>query len=169
MGFHLVGKSHGEDDRWEVQGYSAVQSGLVTAAHGGLLNFGAMIFRVLGRFPVTSFAFYGCHCGYGGNGLPVDDIDWCCWVHDCCFGELIAGGCNPYIVHYSFTYRHGILTCSNRNPESCARRACECDRAAVLCFLQHEAAYSPFYSFYPKDRQCNQPMPACLPALSPAP
>lgn len=43
---------------------------------------------------------YGCWCGFGGNGKPVDGVDECCKLHDECYGR-IQPKCNPYLTSYN--------------------------------------------------------------------
>lgn len=39
-----------------------------------VVNFGAMILCAVGRNPLD-YNNYGCFCGLGGEGTPVDDVD----------------------------------------------------------------------------------------------
>lgn len=39
-----------------------------------VLNFGVMIWCAVGRNPLH-YNGYGCFCGLGGGGTPVDDVD----------------------------------------------------------------------------------------------
>ena len=46
---------------------------------------------------------YGCWCGPGGSGKPVDGSDKCCQIHDFCYDKVIAGKkCNPYFQQYLY-------------------------------------------------------------------
>ena len=36
----------------------------------------------LTQFDYTGF---GCYCGVGGNGYPIDETDACCQFHDTCW------------------------------------------------------------------------------------
>ena len=58
-----------------------------------------------GRFPLClEYDDYGCWCGPGGSGAPVDGADTCCMHHDHCYDDIIANGtCNPYTAQYHWT------------------------------------------------------------------
>ncbi|MFH4977080.1 hypothetical protein AB6A40_003789 [Gnathostoma spinigerum] len=84
---------------------------------------------------------YGCYCGYGGRGQPVDSIDRCCFYHDICYGNAIdCGQCSKwyqlYIGNYAWECINGKPTCKASN-NACLMTICECDREAVECWAQH--------------------------------
>ncbi|KAL9984686.1 hypothetical protein ACROYT_G007010 [Oculina patagonica] len=86
---------------------------------------------------------YGCWCGFGGSGTPVDQTDRCCYIHDACYDNLIyKNTCSswwmPYYSSYLYTPCH---TCvpessypSDDNNAACRTALCECDSKAVQCF-----------------------------------
>ncbi|XP_053777125.1 phospholipase A2, membrane associated isoform X2 [Desmodus rotundus] len=79
--------------------------------HGDLLDFRKMIRLVTGKEAMSSYSFYGCHCGLGGKGSPKDATDRCCATHDCCYYRLQKRGCRTKSLSYKFAYRKGQITC----------------------------------------------------------
>ncbi|XP_032970727.1 group IID secretory phospholipase A2 isoform X2 [Rhinolophus ferrumequinum] len=47
----------------------------VTPTQGGIMNLNKMVKQVTGKTTITSYWPYGCHCGLGGKGPPVDATD----------------------------------------------------------------------------------------------
>ena len=46
---------------------------------------------------------YGCWCGPGGSGTPVDGSDACCRTHDHCYDRILKNEtCDPYLDNYKF-------------------------------------------------------------------
>ncbi|CAL8279747.1 unnamed protein product [Merluccius merluccius] len=119
----------------------------LACAHQGLnpraLNqFRAMILCVMpDSSPVMDYSDYGCYCGLGGSGTPVDDVDRCCQIHDQCYSNAMQhDDCwpifdNPYTEHYYYTCNHRKVTCTSRN-RHCEKFICECDRKAAECFAR---------------------------------
>ncbi|XP_041855983.1 phospholipase A2 [Melanotaenia boesemani] len=109
-------------------------------------QFGKMITCAQPSADPLAYNDYGCWCGFGGTGTPVDDVDKCCKVHDHCYKESrITPGCTalsdlPYIIVYDFTCSNKQVTCSATN-NKCQAAVCECDRVAAHCFAQ--ATYNP--------------------------
>ncbi|XP_069561141.1 phospholipase A2, minor isoenzyme-like [Brachyistius frenatus] len=126
-----------------------------------LNQFRKMILCVLpDSWPVLDFADYGCFCGKGGYGEPVDELDRCCEVHDRCYDDAMQHPeCwfildNPYTEFYDYSCDEANkkVTCGNDNKE-CEMFICECDRKAAECF--GKATYNPEHEHLPSD-QCQQ-------------
>ncbi|XP_040897981.1 phospholipase A2 [Toxotes jaculatrix] len=121
-------------------------------------QFRAMILcTVPDSWPVLDYADYGCYCGLGGSGAPVDELDRCCQVHDQCYSDAMQHeDCwpildNPYTEMYSYSCDRAskTVTCRNNN-DPCEKFICECDREAAMCFAK--ADYNEGNAHLPSDR-----------------
>ncbi|KAK3100433.1 hypothetical protein FSP39_019912 [Pinctada imbricata] len=106
---------------------------------------------------------YGCYCGWGGSGAPVDGIDACCMAHDNCYGNVTAKSnnqCTPKWMHYVFSMKknqagpvHNIVECLDKknhkfpstpdfqNPYYCHYQICLCDKGLAECVEKHRNIY----------------------------
>ncbi|XP_072921500.1 phospholipase A2, minor isoenzyme-like [Hemitrygon akajei] len=104
-----------------------------------LIQFSNMIKCAMpGVSPLLQINNYGCYCGIGGSGTPVDEFDRCCQTHDNCYGDATTKEkCtyfySPTMILYSYTCTNGKIECTNSNSR-CGKFICECDRQAAICF-----------------------------------
>ncbi|NXA54573.1 PA2G5 phospholipase, partial [Nothocercus julius] len=117
-------------------------------AHGSLRELQRMITQATGRSAVLHYAFYGCHCGWGGRGQPKDATDWCCQRHDVCYDGLLQHSCNAKQQHYYYRWHGSRPACAKGS--WCAQLSCECDRSLALCLRQHLSTYRAALRFYPQ-------------------
>ena len=95
------------------------------------------------RYEFYDLSNYGCWCGVGGSGRPIDRIDRCCWAHDKCFEQARTQDfkCNPKKIMYSWSCDDDLQTgvCENvvndesRDNVKCARASCICDSVFARC------------------------------------
>ncbi|XP_015756807.1 PREDICTED: basic phospholipase A2 nigroxin B-like [Acropora digitifera] len=100
----------------------------------------------------SSYYDYGCYCGYGGGGEPVDETDKCCQIHDKCYdavkdAKLCTFSSSIYWRVYS---RDGTCTGCADPEGTCKRAICECDGAASRCFKH--AKYNEENFDYPQEK-----------------
>nr|AAY47067.1 alpha taipoxin-2 precursor [Oxyuranus scutellatus scutellatus] len=106
-----------------------------------LVQFGFMI-KCANRNsrPVSHYMDYGCYCGPGGSGTPIDDLDRCCQVHDQCYDEAVRRyRCSPYLTMYSWKCYGTAPSCNSKT--QCEGFVCNCDAKAAECFAR--SPYQP--------------------------
>ncbi|XP_066428716.1 phospholipase A2-like [Eleutherodactylus coqui] len=134
----------------------------VAGSQAGLVKFGRMVQQATKRPALWSFSFYGCYCGLGGQGWPMDDIDWCCQKHDCCYDVLMKAGCAPLSQDYNYSHINGVITCDDEDLNGCARVCCECDREISHCFRENNHRYRKEHNLNFSRKKCwGKPLP-CL-------
>lgn len=106
-----------------------------------------MIEKVTGKPALTNYGFYGCYCGWGGQGTPKDGTDWCCWVHDYCYAQLEEKGCNTLTQSYKYRVAWGLVTCERGS--YCQTQLCTCDQKFVYCLKRNRRSYNPLYQYFP--------------------
>ncbi|CAH1251392.1 PLA2G2A [Branchiostoma lanceolatum] len=117
-----------------------------------LEQLGDMIVKMTGREP-WAYWDYGCWCGPGGQGAPVDETDFCCRTHDHCYDALDLPPCNwgdaeTYLVPYQFNIQNKNVTCLDESG-SCRRSLCECDKGLSTCLSR--STYVPAHNHMNQD------------------
>ncbi|XP_054126805.1 group 10 secretory phospholipase A2 [Melozone crissalis] len=138
---------------------AAVSKGTVEGrvrSRRGILELAGAIRCSTGRSPFA-FLRYGCYCGLGGKGWPMDRVDWCCFHHDCCYGRAEQAGCQPKTESYHWECKDNSAVCDSLE-DKCQKMACECDREAAKCFSK--APYHRKYLLWP-DFLCGEIQPLC--------
>ncbi|XP_036888734.1 phospholipase A2 group V [Sturnira hondurensis] len=118
------------------------------AVLGGFLELKSMIEKVTGKDALMDYGFYGCYCGLGGQGTPKDATDWCCRVHDYCYGVLENKGCDIRMQYYKYRYSRGLVSCEP-GPR-CQVQLCACDRSLAYCLKKNLRSYNPAYKYVSK-------------------
>ncbi|KXJ14279.1 phospholipase A2 A2-actitoxin-Cgg2a [Exaiptasia diaphana] len=117
----------------------------------GFIQFYRLIREFTKRDP-TDYWNYGCWCGLGGKGTPLDETDRCCKEHDLCFNQLTRSRiCGRYEVYRKNYYHTGLKCYTGWWSSRCGRGICKCDVAAVKCFRR--SRFNKSYRKYKKS-QC---------------
>jgi len=94
---------------------------------------------------VTGLADYGCFCGRGGEGIPLDETDRCCEIHDKCWGNTGHGSIDNLLAKYSSECKNGNFICQSE--DKYLKALCDCDREAAICFAKNSHTFKlQFYN-----------------------
>ena len=123
-----------------------------------LLHFNDMILCLqpnLGTKDVlATYADYGCYCGKGGSGASLDETDYCCRVHDSCYGDSdhlkrnfkVVHAYNvletPYTSRYAYKCEKEKVKCDVKRNNDFEQFVCECDRRAAECFKSKRSTFN---------------------------
>ncbi|XP_052405180.1 otoconin-90 [Carassius gibelio] len=113
---------------------------------------GEMLYCLTGRCP-HEYQHYGCYCGQQGTGNPVDQMDRCCFLQQCCLEQLVVLGCRKN------RKLSAHISCHNGKPRCsgvsvCDRLQCVCDRSTAECMAASHFNHSVTSS-------CSGPRPPC--------
>ncbi|KAM9278926.1 LOW QUALITY PROTEIN: otoconin-90 [Cariama cristata] len=99
-----------------------------------LLNFVNKMKCVTGFCP-RDFEDYGCSCRFEMEGLPVDEVDECCFQHRKCYEEAMEMECtwDPSKISTDVSCSTENLTCEFEDP--CEQVLCNCDKDAIECLV----------------------------------
>ncbi|XP_048578353.1 acidic phospholipase A2 [Nematostella vectensis] len=127
---------------------SSRKQGLMPAGKRSLYEFRLMIECETGR-NAFDFNRYGCWCGMGGGGNPVDDIDVCCMEHDHCYTQAEYHCTWPGQIYWDLYRRIGCSECDAGNNSPCEQALCECDAQAARCFRDNLNQYDAGFKSHP--------------------
>ncbi|MFH4974772.1 hypothetical protein AB6A40_001481 [Gnathostoma spinigerum] len=133
----------------------ALSSICMSIALGQLISHSKAMWNIEGmsecllQFSALYYNNYGCYCGFGGKGVPVDDIDRCCEQHDRCYeSALECGYCysslSAYVAGYDWSCEknssyNDVLVCpdDHKYTSPCSYAICLCDKQLVECWAKY--------------------------------
>ncbi|XP_023981091.1 putative inactive group IIC secretory phospholipase A2 [Physeter macrocephalus] len=104
--------------------------------HGSFWQFQRMVKHITGPRTFFSNYGYGCYCGLGGIGTPMDDTDSPGSINFQPYEKLKQLSCQPVLTGYQFHVTNGTVIGEGEAVECalgpgvgclCGLRACECD------------------------------------------
>nr|XP_039248632.1 basic phospholipase A2 PA-12C-like [Styela clava] len=105
---------------------------------------------------LANYNDYGCYCGRGGSGTPVDASDRCCYNHDNCYDDVgyqyDLSEFTIYFATYSYKCNRGSIQC--RNKRGWRRKLCECDKKLALCLSTHRDSYKTKHINLDIEKRC---------------
>ncbi|KHN81797.1 Phospholipase A2, major isoenzyme [Toxocara canis] len=85
-------------------------------------------------YTALTYSNYGCWCGIGGGGEPVDGIDRCCMLHDKCYDAAVERKeCFDVFFEYIEDYS---WHCVDKEPV-CKGSDPIWQRKQCICFAEH--------------------------------
>jgi secretory phospholipase A2 len=130
---------------------------MMTQEVGSVIDLGNML-ETTGSCGILSYTRlargYGNHCGYGGSGKIIDNIDECCYKHDACWNAM------NYRMQVTKTYTWGypgggpaMVKCFDCGPgktkdEKIKCDICKCDRRLAVCVERAIKWGTPCPSFF---------------------
>ncbi|OCT83801.1 hypothetical protein XELAEV_18021941mg [Xenopus laevis] len=116
------------------------------------------------RTPLLGINMYGCFCGIGGSGHPQDEVDRCCFLHDCCYQYAnLTFNCDSSFQPYKFSCKRSQIKCKASGV--CAQMSCECDKKFAECLTTAKPKDKHF--FFNGENICTKPTEIC-PAIYPS-
>ncbi|XP_032868438.1 basic phospholipase A2 Sms-N6-like [Amblyraja radiata] len=113
------------------------------------------------QFSIYNVNGYGCYCGKGGDGVPLDDFDTCCFHHDCCYEAALLTSCgkgtNIYLKPSYAVCEEGRAECPE-GLQPCSSDLCLCDKQFAECLAI--ATYQDQHSSY-QQKFCTEPKRKC--------
>ncbi|XP_015210347.1 otoconin-90 isoform X2 [Lepisosteus oculatus] len=92
---------------------------------------GEILHCLTGRCP-HEYEMYGCYCGQEGRGRPMDELDRCCFFHQCCLEQIRMFGCRAERkLNIQVSCDNGQPACAGAN--MCDKLQCMCDKASAEC------------------------------------
>ncbi|XP_044870000.1 phospholipase A2, minor isoenzyme-like [Mauremys mutica] len=112
------------------------------------------------RTPLFALNLYGCYCGTGGSGTPLDAVDQCCFLHDCCYRHArVSLECRGRVKWQPYEFACSQSGTECRSQSVCGRMACECDRQFAECLTAAKPRKRHF--FYNRRELCAGPKGSC--------